>query len=49
MLQPKRILIDLDGPKFRYKCANDLSFLGFRAIRKFEEKTTLLLSAAQML
>jgi SNF2 family DNA or RNA helicase len=40
MLQPKRIEIDITGDKFRYHGANDLSWLGFRAIRKFTEYTS---------
>ena len=40
MMQPKRIVVDLVNDKFRYKGANDLSFLGYRAIRKFEEYTS---------
>lgn len=40
MLQPKRILIDIRNDRFYYKCANDLSWLGFRAIKKFEEYTS---------
>jgi hypothetical protein len=40
MLQPKRILVDISGDKFRFHGANDLSFLGFRAIKKFQEYTS---------
>lgn len=37
MLPEKRITIDLVGDKFKYKSTTDLSYLGFRAIKKFTE------------